>query len=699
MRVSGQAIGVRVRQAEPITVLDVSARRKGLPVAGTTNLLLEASGGTPLSGADVGATRERTRLRRIRRIALPLALVLAWLWWRLLSGHPVGLPTLPAIDPMYLMTGIFFLVLILATVFSLTATGRSPHVVIRPEQIEVGLDDVVGIDVVKAEVIRTLNLFLAHKTFTAEMGGRPRRGVLFEGPPGTGKTHTAKALAKEAGVPFLMASATSFQSSMQGASQRQIRSFFKALRKAARQYGGAIGFIDEFDAIALTRPGTAATVAPPLPSHLLGCGGLTGLPLSGHASATAVNGASIQSAFVGSGDGQMTVNELLVQMQSFDQPTGGQKLHGRLADLANLVLPANRQLKGPGAPWANIMLLASTNTADRLDPALMRPGRFDQRLTFDLPSKDGRRQILDHYLGRKAHEGELDADERRDALAAITQGYSPAMLEGLLDEALVRAVEGGRRAMSWADLEHARMITEIGLAQPVAYTAHEERMIATHEAGHATVAWLVAPKRRLEVLTIIKRRDSLGLLAHGDAEDVFTRSRSELRSLIKVAMGGQVAEELFFGDVSTGPAGDLQYATNVAAQMVGAAGMADTLISYSAIQGSSLSDSNLVGRVLGDAAGHEMVEALLQEQKRAVRDLLSNHRHLVEALRDALVERHELIGSQITDVLEAAATRHGDLGRPGVALADGADEAAPVDGVVPLVIDLTDTGDREPRGY
>ena len=294
----------------------------------------------------------------------------------------------------------------------------------------------------------------------------------------------------------------------------------------------------------------------------------------------------MQTAFTGHGDAQMTVNELLVQMQSFDQPTGGQKLRGRLTDLANLVLPANRQLKGPGAPWANIMLLASTNTADRLDPALMRPGRFDQRLTLR-PAVQGRPAADHRPLPRPARRTSpaLDDDDRRDALAAITQGYSPAMLEGLLDEALVRAVEGGRPAMTWADVEHARMITEIGLGQPVGYTAHEERLIATHEAGHATIAWLVAPHRRLEVLTIIKRRDSLGLLAHGDAEDVFTRSRAELRGLIQVAFGGQVAEELFFGDVSTGPGGDLLYATTSRPRWSASAGMVDTLVSYAAISG------------------------------------------------------------------------------------------------------------------
>jgi ATP-dependent Zn protease len=657
-------------------------------VAESSNLLAQVAGPTPLRGADVMRTRERTRQKRLLRLAAVLGAVAAWLWWRLLTGDPAGWPQLPTIDPLYLMSGAFFLVLIIAVLASTFVTGRSPHTVIRPEQIDVRLDDVVGIDVVKAEVVRTLNLFLAHRTFATQMGGRPRRGVLFEGAPGTGKTHTAKALAKEAGVPFLMASATSFQSSLQGASQRQIRSFFKALRKASRQYGGAIGFIDEFDAIALRRPGTsgaAMTTAPSLRGEVVGCGGLTGLPFSASASAAG----PVTHAFQGPGDSQMTVNELLVQMQSFDQPTAGQKLRGRLTDLVNLVLPSHRQLKGPGLPWANILLLASTNTADRLDPALLRPGRFDQRLTFDLPGKDGRRQIIDHYLGRKSHDSQLDGDERRDALAAITQGYSPAMLEGLLDEALVRALEAGRTVMTWADLEHARMITEIGLAQPVGYTAHEERLIATHEAGHATIAWLVAPQRRLEVLTIIKRRDALGLLAHGDTADVYTRSRAELRSLIQVAMGGQVAEEIFFGDVSTGPGGDLVYATNVAAQMVGAAGMVDTLVSYAAVQGSSFTDSGLVGRVLGDGEGRRMVEDLLQQQKRAVRELMNANRHLVEALRDALLERHELIGPEITDVLSAAQARHAQAGGAAVPLADATTDPTEAGGPDGVVIDLT----------
>ena len=193
------------------------------------------------------------------------------------------------------------------------------------------------------------------------------------------------------------------------------------------------------------------------------------------------------------------------------------------------------------------------------------------------------------------------------------------------------------------------------MGQPVGYTDHELQLIATHEAGHATAAWLTAPQRRLEVLTVVKRRSALGLLAHGDRDDVFTRSRSELRALVQIALAGQCAEEIFFGDVSTGPGGDLLYATNCAAEMVGAHGMNDSLVSYMAIQNSAFSDTNIVGRVLGDDRGRDAVEALLQEQKRVVKHLLEDNRHLVEALRDALMDRHELVGSEITDVLERAA--------------------------------------------
>jgi cell division protease FtsH len=608
--------------------------------------------------ADVGRFRERSRRSRLWRISAMLAIPTAFFWYRLLDGRPFNIfamPNIPWIIVLYLMVPI---VMVLSTVVMYVGFGRSPHQVVRPEQIDVRLHDVVGIDVVKTEVLRSLNLFLAHATFSREMGGRVRRGLLFDGPPGTGKTYTAKALAAEANVPFLFASATAFQSGLQGATQRKVRSFFKALRNIARTEGGAIGYIDEFDALGASRSGVAAFSPAETLTAAMHCGGLEGLPSVGAAAAAGLGGTQ-RSAFMGGNDSNFAVQELLVQLQSFDQPTAGQAIVGKLMDLVNLLLPADAQLKKRPLKPANILLIASTNRPDALDPALLRPGRFDQRLTFDRPDKAGRRQLLDHFLARKAHLAELDDAERRDALAAVTQGYSPAMLEGMLDEALVNAVQDGRRAMNWADVEHARLDSEIGLGQPVGYTEHEKRLIATHEAGHATIAWLVAPQRRLEVLTIVKRRGALGLLAHGDREDVYTRSREEMRGMIQIAMGGQSAEEIFFGDVSTGPGGDLLYATNVAAQMVGACGMAGSLISHAAVQSTALADTNMVGRVLGDRESRAAVEELLQEQKMKAKGLLEGNRHLVEALRDALLERHELIGHEITDILTAAAAEQG----------------------------------------
>ena len=652
------------------------------------------------SSADVGIARERLRQRRLGRVALVLAVLLAWMWFRILTGAPF-LPAFPAVDPLYLIIGVFFLVMILFMVGMQVGARRSPHVTYRPDEIDVRLDDVKGLGPVRDEVDRTLDLFLAGRSFRDTMGGTPRRGVLFEGPPGTGKTYTAKAMAREAGVPFLFVSATSFQSMYYGATAGKIRSYFAALRKAARTEGGAIGFIEEIDAIATVRGGMSATQAPAglagaglAGAVPLGCGGLEGLPAVGAARASGEpSGPVVVGSMTSEGVGGV-VNELLVQMQSFDTPSPGTRLLTRLVDAVNLLLPEARRLRRPRQESADILLIAATNRADNLDPALLRPGRFDRRLSFDPPDKSGRREIIDFYLGRKRHSAELDDPERRDALAGVTQGYTPVMIENLLDEALINAMTRGTGPMGWTDLEQARMLVEVGLGQPVGYTEHEKRLIATHEAGHATVAWLVAPHRRLEILTIVKRASALGLLAHGDREDVYTRSRHELEGLVQIAMGGQVAEEMFFDDVSTGPGGDLLYATNVAAQMVGASGMGDSLVSLAAAGGGPFGGS-LVSRVLGDRDARAQTEALLHQQKAVVRGLLAQNRHLVEALRDALLERHELIGHEITDVLVDAAARAqapAPVGRPAVRAGSGAStRPGPTTGTTVDVVDL-----REP---
>ncbi len=603
--------------------------------------------------ADVGASREIRRRRRLWTLFAWCAVPTVFLWYRVLDGRPVNLFDLPNVDPLLVVPILFFSMLLLVMLGSHVGAGRSPHVLYRPEQLEITFADVKGIGPVKDEVVRSLNLFLAHKTFSEQMGGTPRRGLLFEGAPGTGKTHLAKAMAHEAGVPFLFVSATSFQSMFYGATARKIRSYFKELRKAARKEGGAIGFIEEIDAIAMRRSGLAMTAAPGAVagSRVAGFGVPHFLPAVFAAPATVAN----QMMSEGTGG---VVNELLVQMQSFDELTGMQKAAGKVIDRLNLLLPPHRQIAKPVPPSTNVLLIAATNRGDNLDPALLRPGRFDRRLTFDLPARAGRRELIDHFLARKSHTPELAGDTLRDTLAAVTGGYTPVMIENLFDEALVSAVRRGATAMTWADVEHARLTTTVGMKQPVAYTERERTLIATHESGHAVAAYLTPIDRRMEVLSIIKRGGALGLLAHGDVEEEYTRSRSDMLSFIQIALAGMAAEELWFGDVSTGPGGDLLYATNVASEMVGSVGMAGSLISYAAIENSGLNDTNIVGRVLADPDGRARVEQILDEQKLAVRDLLNRNRHLVEALRDALLEREELVGPEITDVLTDAAAAH-----------------------------------------
>ncbi|MDQ3944551.1 MAG: AAA family ATPase, partial [Actinomycetota bacterium] len=488
--------------------------------------------------ADVARLREHNRQRRMQRSLMILGPLAVWLWWRQLSGNPVhlGWPALPPLAAALLPQ--LLIVVMLGTVLflPLLSAGKSPHVRFRPSEIETSFDDVVGMGIVLEEVVRTLNLFLGFKTFRDGMGGNPRRAILFEGPPGTGKTYMAKALAKEAGVPFLFVSSSAFQSMYYGQTNRKIRSFFKELRKAARAEGGAVGFIEEIDAIAAARSGMRFS---PVDGSAFGATPRPGNP------AGEVHRSAGREGVAG------VVNELLIQLQSFDHPTRGQRLAGFFVDRLNAWLPDGRQLRKPRPVPANVLVIGATNRADNLDPALLRPGRFDRSIYFGVPNRSGRREIIDYYLDRKAHVAELDAADRREALAAMTAGYSPVMIEHLFDEGLVWALRSGRDAMTWADVQQAKMTEEIGLKQPVEYTDEERRRIAFHESGHAVTAHLLAPERKLEVLSIIKRKDALGLLAHSDAEERFTRTAEELKGLMAIAFGGMVAEELAYGSAST----------------------------------------------------------------------------------------------------------------------------------------------------
>ena len=234
-------------------------------------------------------------------------------------------------------------------------------------------DDVRGSEGLVEEVTKTLNLFLAHRTFAEQMGGSPRKAILFEGPPGTGKTYMAKAMAAEAGVPFLFVSSSAFQSMFYGQTNRKIRAYFKALRRHARREGGAIGFIEELDAI-----GGARGNGPAPGRRHPRCRQRTPHP------APVLRADPVLASSEGSG-------------------------HRRRQHVA----PGPPRLDKPSHVPANILVIGATNRATDLDPALLRPGRFDRNIYFGLPGRAGRRDIIDYYLCKKAHEPELDDEARR----------------------------------------------------------------------------------------------------------------------------------------------------------------------------------------------------------------------------------------------------------------------------------------------
>jgi ATP-dependent Zn protease len=578
--------------------------------------------------ADVFRQRERTKRKRLIRAIVVVTALDAYLWWRYSTGRPLRLPTIPESFPweIYLPGGLLIVAIGLMIALPLM-TGRSPHITVYPEQVEVGLTDVTGLNLQVDEVIRTLDVFLGYGTFREELGGTPRRGILFEGPPGTGKTYLAKAMAKQAGVPFLFISATSMTSMFQGMTAYRIRSFFKALRKAARKEGGAIGFIEEIDAIATSRD----RINPATPVSL---------------------DRSVEH-FLGQAESGM-VNELLIQMQSFDQPRLRTRIRGKILAWLNGYLPTNWQFKMLGPEYHNLLLIAATNRADVLDPALLRPGRFDRRLYFDLPTQGEREDLIDHFLERKKHHEQLDDPSVRSRIAHECFGYTPVMIEHLFDESLLVALRDGRREMNFDDVMEAKFAEEIGLKQAVTYTDNDRRAVAVHEAGHAVVAHFLGQNRRLEVLSIIKRRGSLGLLAHGDEEERFTRSRTEIESGIAIALGGLAAEELVLGESGTGPASDLMMATQLAAQMVGSFGMAGSLISFDAVSHGPIGGANLVAKVLADDRGKQSVEDILASQKERVLEVLADNRDVHSALVQALVERDELVRDEILEVIRGS---------------------------------------------
>ena len=377
--------------------------------------------------------------------------------------------------------------------------GKARAKVVAKDQPKTTFEDVAGVEEA-VEELREIKDYLENPAKFQAMGAKVPKGLLLFGPPGTGKTLLARAVAGEAGVPFLSISGSDFVEMFVGVGAARVRDLFEQ----AKQSAPAIVFIDEIDAVGRHR----------------------GAGLGG-----------------GHDEREQTLNQLLVEMDGFDVKTG-------------------------------VILMAATNRPDILDPALLRPGRFDRQVVVDRPDLEGRKGVLKvHGRGKPLADGvDLEVIARR------TPGFTGADLANVINEGALLAARRGEDAITMRELEEA--IDRV-MAGPERRTRligeREKKVIAYHEAGHALVAYLLPNADPVHKITIIPRGRALGYTMTLPLEDKFLVSRQEMIDELAMLLGGRVSEELQFGDITTGAQNDLDRATKIARQMVTEFGMSDRL--------------------------------------------------------------------------------------------------------------------------
>ena len=460
--------------------------------------------------------------------------------------------------------------------------GRSRAKTYSTERPGTTFDDVAGYEGVKQEIREVVD-FLKDTEKFAEIGARVPKGVLLVGPPGTGKTLIARAVAGEAGVPFMSVTGSDFMEMFVGVGASRVRDLFESARKMGR----AIIFIDEVDSVGRKR----------------------GAGLGG-----------------GHDEREQTLNQMLSEMDGFEGSEG-------------------------------IVMLAATNRPDILDPALLRPGRFDRQVVVPLPELDDRRQILDVHVKGK----QMDDDVDLDLVARGTPGMSGADLANLVNEAALIAVRNGEDSIRADHFESARDRTLMGQKrESMALTPDEKEAIAYHEAGHALCAAVLPTADPLHKVTIIPSGMALGVTMQLPEEERHIHRQDYLEDSLVVMMGGRMAEDLVFGVGSTGASNDLVRATEIARKMVREWGMSDRVgpMAWGSQGQVFLGDDLMHTRDYSDDTARvidEEVQRILTDQEDRCRKLLTDHRNALDLIARSLLEHETINGDEVGRLVKVAA--------------------------------------------
>jgi ATP-dependent Zn protease len=510
---------------------------------------------------------------------------------------------------------------------------------------QVKLSDVRGQDAAVGEMQKILRLIEQGNKYV-QSGGLRERGILMVGPPGTGKTMLAKAIASELQLPIVVTSGASFAGMFLGMDVLKVLMMSRMAKKRAKKWGGCAVFIDEFDVLGSRRAG-------------MGGGGMMGGMFGG---------------------GMMALNMLLVVMDGLDNPSffrrAARKLVNGLLDAVFIIPQRIRlgsrtrtlRLSPLKPPRYNIFFMGATNRPSVLDEAITRPGRFGRQIIFKMPDFEDRKDIADLYFSRVRHDVRLDEPETRNEFARITKGYSPAMIQQALSVGLMYAFEHGREGVIWDDLREAMANIEAGLAEPIQYTDKETLAVARHEMGHAVANRFFLPDMKSVRLSIRKRGGALGHHQAVEAEESFVKFRSRIAGEVRWGLGSIAVERVFYGENTSGVSGDLASATREAAFMVGLYGMGPDRSNDE----DSLRAEMIGYRLIAQSAGLQPpqgdpnpVAAILQQRDKA-RDvaqilgsayvdcwrLMTKNKEAIDRLAHVLVERKELVGREIDELLD-----------------------------------------------
>ena len=443
--------------------------------------------------------------------------------------------------------------------------------------------DVAGAEEEKQELVEIVE-FLKDRSKFESLGARIPKGVLLVGPPGTGKTYIAKAVAGEAGVPFLSISGSDFVEMFVGVGASRVRDLFQQAKKLLP----CIIFIDEIDAVGRQR-GT-------------GLGG-------------------------GHDEREQTLNQLLVEMDGFTVNSG-------------------------------LIVIAATNRADILDPALTRPGRFDRTIYVGRPDVSAREKIFKIHSRNKPLDDTIDLG----VLARMTPGFTPADIENIMNEAAILAARSSKKAISMTEITEAIKRVEIGPEKKShRITENDKKLTAYHEAGHAIVSKFSPKADPVNEISIIPRGGAGGYTLQLPTDDKNYRTRRELEDDIKVCMGGRIAEDIVFSDVSTGASNDIVQATRIAKAMVTEYGMNSDLgpISYS-----DNDHEVFIGRSLGTSKSYseataaeidEEVKKIISKCYTEAKTILSDNINILHLVANQLLEKEKLSGEEFDKLFETPA--------------------------------------------